>query len=297
MIILRAEALGFCFGVRRAVEKAKRARADFPEARVYTWGPLIHNPAALSRLDQEGIAVFPEDAPASSFPRDAVAVIRAHGIPPAARNELRETVSRVIDASCPRVLANQRMAERFSAEGCFVIIAGDKNHAETKAVAACAEHCAIIENREEAENWAREHQSSGWESCPRLALLAQTTISRAEFAAIADTLKTAFPDIDTRDTICPATSERQEALEKLSQLVDGVLVAGSAQSANTRRLFSRAQTLCRSRQTRATMCALVETASDIPREFFTLDAVGITAGASAPDEIIDAVEDALRKRW
>jgi 4-hydroxy-3-methylbut-2-enyl diphosphate reductase len=186
------------------------------------------------------------------------------------------------------------MAERFSGEGSAVIIAGDKKHAETVAVAGCAENCTVIESRDEAEKLAREQFFSARKSFSRCALLAQTTISRAEFAAIADALKAVLPHIDIRDTICPATAERQDALVKLSRHADGVLVAGSGHSANTRRLFLQARELCLDRSVRAKTCALVENAADIPREFFSLEAVGITAGASTPDEVIDEVENALK---
>jgi 4-hydroxy-3-methylbut-2-enyl diphosphate reductase len=291
MKIIRADVLGYCFGVRRAVEKAKTARKDFADSRVYTWGPLIHNPTALAMLEREGIGALPENSPASSIPGDSVVVIRAHGIPPEEREKL--SAFRAVDASCPHVLANQRQAAELSRGGFFVIIAGDGKHGETLAVAGCAERRAIVENRAQAERFAKEYAKSG---CLKPALLAQTTISRAEFDAIAAALKPTFPDIVIRDTICPETLERQNALDRLCRRVDGVLVIGGKHSANTARLFSLARTLCQTPRVRVGTCALIENETEIPAEFFSLDTVGLTAGASTPDEVIAAVEQRLTER-
>jgi 4-hydroxy-3-methylbut-2-enyl diphosphate reductase len=287
---------------------------------VRTYGPLIHNPQALASLRQEGIEAL--DA-GFSIAHNGIVIIRAHGIAPNEREALQKQAARVIDASCPHVLANQKQAARFSREGYVVVIAGDKKHAETLAVAGCAERGIIIESPREAQEFIELYSRgkspptrqplSGLALPPllrglhplknpraplfmpdqKIALIAQTTISREEFTAIADALKAAFPRIVVRRTICPATLERQNALLDLCARADGVLVIGGKNSANTKRLFARAEELCAKMDFRARRAALIEDQSRIPQEFFFLDTVGLITGASTPDEVIDAVECAL----
>jgi 4-hydroxy-3-methylbut-2-enyl diphosphate reductase len=292
--VIRADVLGYCFGVRRAVEKARSVRREFPGAEVLTYGPLIHNPAALETLGREGIRALDDGVPAEEIPPDAAVVIRAHGVPPAVRAALKKRAALLVDASCPRVLANQKKAAELARRGCTVAVAGDRKHAETLAIAGSAGGCGIIEDRAGAEAFAAALLARGR---PRkVALLAQTTIGQGEYDAIAGALRAAFPDLTEWGEICPATVERQGALEKLCREADGVLVVGGRASANTRRLFASAQGYARNPAYRARLAALIESAGEIPGEFFSLPVAGITAGASTPDETIQAVEEALGTR-
>ncbi|MCM1321392.1 MAG: 4-hydroxy-3-methylbut-2-enyl diphosphate reductase [Bacteroides sp.] len=278
--VVRADILGYCMGVRRAVEAAEMALNSAPKGTsVYTLGPLIHNPSVLESLGRRGLTILREsEIDSINSQEHAVVIIRAHGVPPDVRQKLEQKNCTIVDATCPRVLANQKRAAVFAERGCHVIIAGDKNHGEVAAVAGYAgRHCAVIENTKRAEEYFPQTPA---------VLLSQTTISRSEYAAVAEILRGKMKDLQVLDTICPATEERQNALRRLCGQVSGVLVIGGRRSANTQRLFTTAEELCPA-------AALIESADDIPPVFFTFPAVGLTAGASTPDDVIDSVEQAL----
>ena len=279
--IIRADIMGYCMGVRRAVEAAEQALLDNPRRPVYTYGPLIHNPSALSRLSAAGVVITGE--PDSPLPADfngASVIIRAHGIPPLEREELERRHAQIVDATCPRVLLSQKRALSFHDRGYTVILAGDRNHAEITAIAGYAPWCIVLENRHDAEVLS---------SYPEKAvLISQTTIKQSEYDDIAGFLALHIPHLTVLNTICPATQERQKALEEISSQVEGIIVIGGKNSANTQRLYHTALLL-------TGKAWHIETPEEIPEEAFTLSCIGITAGASTPDEVIDAVEQALEK--
>lgn len=282
---VRADILGYCMGVRRAVEMAEQAAADFPQRRVFTLGPLIHNTSALASLEKKGVCVLSEDMAHVLEPAaegaGPVVILRAHGVPPQTKALLAAKGCTIIDATCPRVLVNQKRAADFGSKGYTVIIAGEKNHGEVTGIAGYCERCVIVGSAEEAKTLC----AGGF--CPeRAVLISQTTISRAEYDAISSVLRGSIAQLHVFDTICPATVQRQDALLALRGRVDGVLVIGGRHSANTQRLYMTAKE-CFAR------AALIEQAEEIPREFYALSCVGLTAGASTPDCVIDAVEAAL----
>ena len=283
MVIKKAEILGYCMGVRRAVETAELACSENPGKRIYTLGPLIHNNSALEALAEKGVNVLKEDASdLVTDGHDSVVIVRAHGVPPVVIENLQKKGVTVIDATCPRVLSSQKRAADYAKKGCTVFLAGDKNHGEVVGISGYARasgaECIVIEHKEDAEAVKHVPEKS--------VLLSQTTISKNEYDAIAAVLKAKNQNLVVLNTICPATNERQNALIELCKNVDGILVIGGRHSANTKRLLRTAQELC-------AHAALIETAEEIPEEFFTLNRVGLTAGASTPDFVIDSVENAL----
>lgn len=283
--VIRADILGYCMGVRRAVEAAEQAVRDYPDRPVYTFGPLIHNKSALAALEAQGVQVLCADE-VPSFKQKTqdsgpVVIIRAHGVPPSDKDALRANGCTIVDATCPRVLVNQKRAADFWKKGYTVIIAGEKDHGEVSGLAGYCPGCIIVGTGEEARLLAKAG------NCPRRAvLISQTTISRAEYDAITAALRGAIADLQVFDTICPATTQRQNALLELRGRVDGILVIGGRNSANTRRLFMTAKE-CFSH------AALIEQPDEIPSVFYELASIGLTAGASTPDSVIDAVEAAL----
>jgi 4-hydroxy-3-methylbut-2-en-1-yl diphosphate reductase len=289
MKIVRADVLGFCSGVRKAVTAAEHALEIKTDGNVFTFGPLIHNPVVLASLGKRGLEVLSLSAIPLLKSSDTV-LIRAHGVPPETEQLLRNTGCTVINATCPRVTASQRRAADYIARGFTVILAGDQNHGEVTGIAGYAEESLketksggqfiLVRNKEEA---AGLFESAHPE---RAVLLSQTTFSPSEFAAIAEILKQKIPSIELFNSICPATRERQDALARLCNEVEGVLVIGGKNSANTNRLFVIAQKL-------SPHAALIETPDDIPEYFYQLQTVGLTAGASTPDSVIDIVEQQL----
>ena len=281
MKIIRASVLGFCFGVRRAVELAEKALAENPGKKVYSLGPLIHNENALRSLEEKGLHIV-DESEIEDLEKGSVVIIRAHGVAPSVTDALEKRGCVIIDATCPRVKASQKMVERYSSQNDYVVLTGDRNHGEVIGIAGYAgENFSQIQDFEEAKNF----EISGSESVSEknVILLSQTTYSPKEFEKIENLFRQKFHNIAVMNTICPATNERQQALLELCQQVEGVLVVGGKNSANTKRLYQTAAANCK-------LAAHIQSASEIPEEFFALDKVGITAGASTPDSIIKDVE-------
>ena len=298
MIVVRAQVLGFCMGVSRAVETAQReSSAGYP---VYTFGPLIHNPKVLDDLEKRGVRILEEgDIP----PGNSTVIIRAHGISPQAESALKKRGVRVLDATCPHVKVSQKKAQAFAENGYAVFLAGGEDHAEIAGIrgyveaglpgreprsadpdAGGAPACHVVGNPAEAEKAAGDLFRR--DSVARTVLIGQTTISAGEYMAIGERIRRFFPSLEVLDTICGATADRQEALRGLSAKVDALVIAGGRDSANTRRLLSLARELGKP-------AWLVEDAADLPPEIASFRTVGLSAGASTPGSLVGQIEEAL----
>ena len=281
MEIVRASVLGFCFGVRRAVELAEKALSENKDKTVYSLGPLIHNENALRALSEKGLLTVDEDR-VGEIPPESVVIIRAHGVAPSVTDVLESKNCKIIDATCPRVKASQKMVERYSNENDYVVLTGDRNHGEVIGIAGYAgENFAQIQDYTEAESFNIPDSDN-----KNIILLSQTTYSPKEFEKIETLFRNKFRNLAVMNTICPATHERQQALLELCSKVDGVIVIGGKNSANTKRLYQTAAANCKH-------AVHIQNASEIPAEFRNLSKIGLTAGASTPDSIIDDVESTL----
>ncbi|BDC94073.1 4-hydroxy-3-methylbut-2-enyl diphosphate reductase [Treponema bryantii] len=282
MEIVRASVLGFCFGVRRAVELAEKALAENKDKTVYSLGPLIHNENALRALSAKGLITVDEQQ-VGEIPSESVVIIRAHGVAPSVTDALEAKKCTIIDATCPRVKASQKMVERYSNQNDYVVLTGDRNHGEVIGIAGYAgENFSQIQDYTEAESFDIKDSEN-----KNVILLSQTTYSPKEFEKIESLFRSKFKNLAVMNTICPATSERQEALLELCKKVDGVIVIGGKNSANTKRLYQTAAANCK-------QAIHVQTTAEIPSDFYKLNTIGITAGASTPDSIIDEVERLLK---
>jgi 4-hydroxy-3-methylbut-2-enyl diphosphate reductase len=271
-------------GVRRAIALASH-EADNVKiigGRVFTLGPLIHNPVALNDLKKQGVEELSEtpcNLEGSSL------VICAHGIDPRHEEELRNKSARVVDATCPKVKESQLKAKTLAEKGYALFLAGEVQHAEIIGILGYAGDAgAVVSNASEAEAAAKRLYETDKDA--KTALLGQTTISDEEYQSIGEALKKYFPSLEIVQTICAATSDRQRALRELLEQVDAVIIAGGKESANTRRLLAIAQKSGKP-------CALVETAAEIPPAFRAYETVGLCAGASSPDLVIDEIEREL----
>jgi 4-hydroxy-3-methylbut-2-enyl diphosphate reductase len=290
MKVIRAEVLGYCMGVRRAVELAYAEAENFAASggnagRVYTMGPLIHNPQVLEDLRLRGVEALDE----ADLPDDlggSTVIIRAHGITPKLEAELARRGAVIRDATCPKVKASQMKACILSEVGCRLFLAGEKRHGEIIGIQGYAPNCVIVANREEAEEAAAALAREPAAPPPNTALIAQTTLSPEEYRAIGEGITRYLPQTEIINTICPATRDRQDSLKSLCAKVDAVVVAGSRDSANTRRLLAIAKACGKP-------AALVETAAALPPELAAYPVVGLTAGASTPNEVITSIEAAL----
>ena len=271
MKVTIAEACGFCYGVRRAVDMASQA-----ETGTKTLGPIIHNPQVVARLSAQGVA--PVDSLDEVGDGETV-LIRSHGVGPSVYEEASRRGIRGIDATCPHVKKAQQDAKKIVEEGKNLVIIGEKAHPEVISISQWGANRAIIIDREiEAE------QIPFSES---LGVVVQTTFSQEQFKRIAEILKTKTNDLDVHMTICTATQQRQNAAVELAGKVDAMIVVGGRNSANTGRLAQ----VCREQG-----CPTyhIETAAELDTAAFRgMNHIGITAGASTPDWIIQEVVDIM----
>ena len=283
-------------GVRRAVELAC-AEAELNQGTVCTLGPLIHNPQVMDDLKHLGVEILDESTLSENLNGVSV-IIRAHGISPQTEADLHRRGAVIIDATCPRVKLSQLKAAALADAGYRIFLAGEETHAEIIGIRGYAEkaaavYCTVVGCAADAQEAAAKlyaedsaHQACETSCQEKTALIAQTTISAEEYRAIGDAIIRFFPDLEIAETICEATSERQDSLRELLDNVDAIIIAGGKDSANTRRLMLIAESAGKP-------CALVESTSDIPPGFFAFRSVGLAAGASTPDSLIDAIERAL----
>ena len=286
MKVIRARVLGFCMGVRRAVDlaNAEADRAEISGGQVCTLGPLIHNPEVLALLESRGVRSLAQ--PPANLEGSSV-IIRAHGISPQEEESLRAGGGRVIDATCPRVKASQLKAKALVQAGCRLFLAGEALHAEIAGIVGYAEggFCAVVENAAKAESEAAKLYER--DKHAKTALIGQTTISEEEYRVIGEAILHFFPALEIVQTICAAAKERREALLELLEQADAVVIAGGKESANTRRLLAIARE-------RGKPCVLAENVAGIPADFRTFKTIGICAGASTPDSVIEEIELELR---
>ncbi len=265
--IIRAEKAGFCFGVKRAIEMAERAALRGNTASL---GPLIHNQQVVDYLKDKGIK---EVNTIGEVEEGQQLVIRSHGVPPWIYSEAEKKGIGIIDATCPYVQKAQRLAAKSSKDS-FVVVVGDRTHPEVIGILGWAgENARAIETLDEAKVIP---------NYPSIAVLAQTTQPKNNFSVITEELKKHTPKLIVHHTICSATEERQASACELSAKVDVMIVAGGRSSSNTRKLGS----ICNKK----TKTYLVETADEINEIWFKdAKSVGLTAGASTPDWIIEEV--------
>jgi len=262
-------------GVKRAMEKALSIAQDRPGP-IFTYGPLIHNRQVVEMLEARGICAKTEFKDASG----GTVLLRTHGVPPGLADRLRAAGLEVEDGTCPHVLRGQRSIARRSAEGYHVIIVGDRDHDEVLGLAGHARGlCHIIASVEEARTVPLHD---------RAVVVAQTTFNQSLFEEIVDVLRARKPDLEVVDSICNATSDRQEEARELAQRVDAMVVVGGYHSANTRRLAEIAEST-------GTPTFHVETADELDLDRLAqYETVGVTAGASTPSWITSTVIDRLR---
>jgi len=286
MEVIRAKVMGYCIGVRKAVETAYNELNNKRTNTVYTLGPLIHNPYILEKLKDKGAKTLFDEKNIPENLQDSVVIIRAHGITPSLEKELKDKGAHIIDATCSHVKANQLKAETLLKSGYEIFLAGDKDHAELIGIQGYAPNCLIVSNPITAEERAEKLYHENPER--KLALIGQTTISASEYILIGKAIQKYFPNLEIVNSICNATRDRQNALKDLCTQVEALIIMGGKESANTQRLFSIAQS-------QGKRSWLIETADDIPKEVFSYSKIGLCAGASTPDELIDKIEEVLLK--
>jgi 4-hydroxy-3-methylbut-2-enyl diphosphate reductase len=269
-----AKTAGFCMGVRRAMDLTLKSIARHGKG-LLTLGPLIHNPQVLDLLKGKGVEI--SESPASIGPNQPV-IIRAHGIPPHERETLRERGGTVIDATCPRVLNVQSIIKRHAQMGGFTVIVGDANHPEVIGLMGYAQGDGMVVSRHDDVEKIPHGKT--------LCVVAQTTQNQARYEEIAQQIRQRFPQARIYQTVCGSTQKRQDEAVKMTASVDAMIVVGGRNSANTARLTELVRESGKP-------VFQVETDDEIdPSWFRNVEIVGITAGASTPNWII---QRAVRK--
>lgn len=273
MRVVVAQHAGICYGVERALKLAgEAADAGGP---VHTLGPLIHNPQAVQALRDRGVEVA---ASVDEVPRGTL-VIRSHGVDPAVIVAADAAGLSVIDATCPFVSTAQRHAADLAREGYAVVIVGEAEHPEVEGILAHAGGSALIVQR--AEDLPVRLPSK------RVGVVVQTTQSPSRLEEVVSALLGSVNELRVFNTICSATAKRQKAADELARTVDVMVVVGGRNSGNTTRLAE----ICRAVNERVYH---VETADEVDPAWFTdAEVVGVTAGASTPDEQIAGVIAAI----
>ena len=277
MQVLLADEYGFCFGVERAVEMVEEALGEGDTVR--SLGPLIHNEQEMQRLNTHGVTVISEPV---QIQRGETAVIRAHGVTPEVQRELEEKASKVVDATCPFVTRVQKLAARAAQENRHVIVVGNPDHPEMIGVKGYApEHAFIVRDAEEISQ------------LPKLTkplVVSQTTIKAQTFFDAAEAVKARTDDeVQVINTICSATRDRQDAARALAGMVDAFYIIGGNHSSNSRKLLTVCLEQCEK-------SFLIETPQEInPADLNGAEKVGVTAGASTPNWLIEEVVERLNK--
>jgi 4-hydroxy-3-methylbut-2-en-1-yl diphosphate reductase len=277
--LVRVRPRGFCAGVVRAVDIVELALEAYGSP-VYVHHEIVHNRYVVDQLRGRG-AIFVESI--EEVPVGAVLVFSAHGVPPRVRTEAKERNLRVIDATCPLVTKVHLEALKFAREGRTLILIGHRDHQEIVGTSGEApEQTVVVGTVEEVDELKVRDPE-------RLAFLTQTTLSLYDTQEIVARLRQKFPSIvgPASDDICYATQNRQEAVEALTREVELILVVGSANSSNSNRLVEVAQ--------RAGVAArLIEDSNDIDAAALEgVKSIGLTAGASAPEVLVEQVSQRL----
>lgn len=272
---------GFCAGVERAIDTVKRALVLFG-APIYVKHEIVHNRHVVDELKALG-AIFVEEL--SEVPRGSRVIFSAHGIPPSVREEAVRRDLLTIDATCGLVTKVHSAAKRYAEKGYRVILIGHRKHVETIGTAGEApEATTIVET-------AAEVESLTFTSTQKLVYLTQTTLSLDDVQEVVDALREKFPQIETMpsSSICYATTNRQMALRQIVERVQLVLVVGDPKSSNSNRL-------CEVAHRRGISAHLINGASEIdPSWLAGVDAIGMTAGASTPELIVQQCIDRLKQ--
>lgn len=274
--IKKADTIGFCFGVKRAVNMAQYALKT--KSNVFSIGPIIHNPMVVRELSGKGIKVVSgiDKAPNGTM------LIRSHGIQPSIIRKIKEKQIEILDATCPFVERSHRIVGDLKKGGFFIIIVGEKNHPEVMALAeAAGDKKAVVIDTKKVCSLKLENK--------KVAIIAQSTLTRPLFEKIAVAVLRQRPyELKIFDTLCKDVLRRQREAIKLCQDVDLMLVVGGKNSANTKRLVS----LCRQEGRRAYH---IESERELKNAWLKkVKSVGIISGSSTPKEAVDKVISMIR---
>lgn len=281
MNLVVAESAGFCFGVKRAMEQVYKEikNSDIP---VYTYGPIIHNEEVVHDLEKKGVKVIQNPKEMASLPKGRV-IIRSHGISRAEYKQMEESGFEIVDVTCPFVKKIHRLVEEYSRKGYTVVIAGNNKHPEVLGILGWVynQNSFTVSSPEDIENLPIKEGE-------KVCFVAQTTFNYNKFQELVEIIGKKGYDISVLDTICNATEERQAEARILARRSDAMIVIGDRHSSNTQKLYEISKKECENTY-------YIQTSRDMDyRQIHSINNVGITAGASTPNYIIEEVSKNVR---
>ncbi len=276
MEVIVAKTAGFCFGVKRAVEQVYRQIEEGVKP-IYTYGPIIHNEEVVRELQEKGVQIIENEDELEAI-REGTVIIRSHGVPERIYQKIEAQGLHIVDATCPFVRKIHRIVREHSGQGAEIVIIGNEGHPEVEGIKGwCLGPVKVIGTKEEAKQF---HPIPG----KRLCIVSQTTFNYKKFDNLVEIIsKMSYDEVDILNTICSATEERQSEAREIAAKVDSMIVIGGRHSSNTRKLFEICKMECANTY-------YIQTIKDMDfRQLSSIGCVGITAGASTPNILIEEV--------
>lgn len=276
--VILAKSAGFCFGVKRAVDTVYEQTG---KKNVYTFGPIIHNEEVVKDLEKKGVFVINTMEELDDITEGTV-IIRSHGVSSAVYEALQKKGVEIVDATCPFVLKIHNIVKQESANGKQIVIIGNEKHPEVEGIMGWSKtQVHVVDTVEKAQNLQLDPQR---EVC----IVSQTTFNYNKFKDLVEIIMKKSYDVSVLNTICNATKERQTEAESIAESVDAMIVIGDKHSSNTQKLVEICRKACDNTY-------YIQTLDDLDlNQLGSVETVGITAGASTPNNIIEEVQNNVR---
>ena len=277
-----AKTAGFCFGVKRAVDTVYKQIEKHQSEKIFTYGPIIHNEEVIKDLRSHGVEVLNDEEELKTVDADVV-VIRSHGVAKYIYDIMDERGITCVDATCPFVKKIHKIVAEESAKGSYSVIIGNGEHPEVEGIRGWAgEQVTVIQTPEDAERFELPEKEQ------KVCIVAQTTFNYNKFKELVEIISKKRYDIVVLNTICNATKERQTEARQIAARVDAMVVIGDKRSSNTQKLFEICKEECLNTY-------YIQTLDDLDiNQLRSVESVGITAGASTPNKIIEEVQNNVR---
>lgn len=281
MEVRKAKSAGFCFGVKKAMDTVQEQIEKNQGKPIFTFGPLIHNEEVVKSLQNQGVEVIHSLEELKAL-QDGIVIIRSHGVPKSIYSILEERGLECVDATCPFVKRIHTIVEKESRAGKQILIVGNDKHPEVEGIKGwCVTPAIVIESVEEAEKFSYSGENN-------ICIVSQTTFNYNKFQEVVEIISKKAYNVSVVNTICNATEERQTEAKKLAAEADVMIVIGGSHSSNTRKLYEICKEECKE-------TFFLQTLDDLHLEFpKAIRLVGITAGASTPNNIIEEVQNYVR---
>ena len=281
MKVIKAKTAGFCFGVKRAVDTVYEQVEKCGGKNIYTYGPIIHNEEVVKDMGQKGVTVLRSEEELDAL-EEGIVIIRSHGVEKRIYDKLNARGIGIVDATCPFVKKIHNIVSEQSAQGKYIVIIGNPEHPEVQGIRGWAgERVCVIQNSDDAEKFSPDENE-------KICVVSQTTFNYNKFKDLVEIISEKSYYVSVLNTICNATKERQTEAESIAETVDAMIVIGDKHSSNTQKLFEICRRACNNTY-------YIQTLGDLDlNQLGSVETVGITAGASTPNNIIEEVQNNVR---